>query len=383
MNDLETALRDAFSARAAAVTQDPAAYGAVLDRRSRRVSYRLRAGLAVAGVAVAATSVVVAVALVTRGAPPRPVPPATQPPAPPPRIVVAVTSGAAFFLESDRPDDGGGGARPADGTVTAVTAVGDGTYYSASSPARGCTTSLTALRYEPDSHTITSKEPKGAYTVPGRVTDLAVSRDGTRLAYAAESGPGCAVAELRVRDLTTGRERVWTGGADPGSELFLQSLSWSPDARHLAYTAGLCCGGTLGFRVLDTTAPGADYLAPPSLGESVGARDQAVECSLAAPAYRGLTADLTAARTCVDQAGARQDTSTVVVVDPVTGAVLHELFTVPGGGLVSRVAFDPSGDHAFVERGGGTTSVSIIRWTTGEPARVLDLGTPRARGLAW
>jgi hypothetical protein len=382
MSDIETALRDALSARAAAVTPDPDAYAAVLRRRDRRPAARLRGALVVAGAGATVAAVVAALAVVTAD-PPRPAPPAATAVAPAPRTVVAVMGGSAFFLDSDRPQDGGAGANPASATVTSVAAVGDDRmYYSAASPRQGCTSVLTRLGYDAPHLTITSSEPVGPYRVPGRITDMAVSRDGARLAYVAATGAGCDVAELRVRDLRTGRERVWRGGADPGPNLVLQSLSWSPDGRRLAYTAGLCCTGVAGFRVLDPAAPGADYLAPASRGEAAGTPDADYACFLVAPGYRGATGELAAVRVCVDQTGRRPGTSGVVRVDPGTGAVLGDLFALPGDDPDARLAFDASGDHAFVERGTGGT-YALYRWTRGGPPQLVHLTDQQPRHLVW
>jgi hypothetical protein len=94
----------------------------------------------------------------------------------------------------------------------------------------------------------------GVFDARGAVGALAVSPDGTMLAYSrAATPPGpdeqdvlpCGEHALVLRDLRTGSERVWSATA--GS---LESLSWSADGSRLAFTQVVCCTDGETVRVL-------------------------------------------------------------------------------------------------------------------------------------
>lgn len=98
--------------------------------------------------------------------------------------------------------------------------------------------------------------PGDPVPVPGLRSDrlgpghaLALSPDGTRLAYAATVSEG---AKVSVVELATGRRRDWSTRAPFG----LSGLSWAPDGRHIALAAG-----NWGVGVLDLARPEPDLLA--------------------------------------------------------------------------------------------------------------------------
>ncbi|NUO99847.1 MAG: hypothetical protein HOV97_35490 [Nonomuraea sp.] len=81
---------------------------------------------------------------------------------------------------------------------------------------------------------------------PDHVTTMALSRDGTRLAYAcAVVGGGTKVAVL---DLATGQRRDWL------TPSMIMGLAWAPDGRHLG-----AVGLGWGVGLLDLGAGGADF----------------------------------------------------------------------------------------------------------------------------
>lgn len=259
---------------------------------------------------------------------------------------------------------------------SAIAALGDGrTFFLAGDWAGGGRCHSTVRRLEVDpGQTMTSDVVE---RTPGRVTELAVTRDARKIAYVArrDSGSGrCDDPALYVRDLADGSTRVWTAGAPGGDRPVLRGLAWSADGRHLTYLAHECCDPSV--RVLDTDAAGDSFLAPPALGAWADDPEAGKPCGLAAPTYRG--AELVAVKICFTGQPA-----TAVVVDPVTGAVGRRLFGVPGEGPVTRVVFDAGGRHAYVLRGDSNTPVLVMRWDGGDDVRVVDVAGMDLRSVAW
>ena len=378
MNDIETTLRDALAARGAAVRTDPSAYEAVVARRSRRRLHRWSA--ASAGL-IATITVVGVIALSGVTAPPPPTAPPTGPAGAEPKRFAAVVDGLPGVYLT-RTGANVFGVSGDERSIGAVAAYGDGERFIVSSSAFGRCEST--IRYvEEKDLSSTSGDVKGGSLVGGRITDMAVSPDGTRLAYVLDTdlpgGEGCGTTVLRVRDLRTGIERTWTDGMEGMDETFVKWLSWSPDSRHLAYNADICCDGAQGFRILDVTADTASFLVQPLRGASVPDPLGVGHCRLVAPAYRGTSGDLTAVRSCVRT----EETFEVVVVDPATGKVLDSLFTLEGPAQVHKVEFDASGRRALVERGDGEKVTALQRWDGGSTAEDVG-GEPRGyAGISW
>jgi len=97
-------------------------------------------------------------------------------------------------------------------------------------------------------------EPSGTWVVPlagGRprfVTyggEIAVSPNGRLIAFP-RIEDGCAAGALVVRDLVTGRERVWHPSTGD-----VVSVAWAPDGRHVAFSSGL----DQNVFLLDTAVP--------------------------------------------------------------------------------------------------------------------------------
>src|SRR5437764_8008851 len=97
-------------------------------------------------------------------------------------------------------------------------------------------------------------EPEGTWVVPlagGRprfVThggEISVSPNGRLIAFP-RIEDGCAAGALVVRDLMTGRERVWHPSTGD-----VASVAWAPDGHHIAFSSGL----EQNVYLLDTAVP--------------------------------------------------------------------------------------------------------------------------------
>jgi hypothetical protein len=315
---------------------------------------------------VATAAVVAAVALVPS---PKPevLPPATSPV---PAHFMAVSDGMAAVYGTGKPSDGYQGFNPKDDTVTAVTALGDDFHFwSAAVPATGCRSRFTALEHEGPN--TTANDLKGGSEVAGKVSAVAVTRDGTRLAYVMTTGTACGSIELHVRNLRTGADRTWRQSTP---EYVDGTPAWAPDGRHLAF---LVAGSYP--RVLDTTAPGVSYAEDSvALDPTPDKRlrdDAQHRCRFGAVAYRGT--DLVAVWTCDDGDRTSPD-DVAVVLDQTTGRVTGTLFRLPPGPLVTHLAFDRSGEHALVDRG-----ELLQRWDRGHDVYGVDTGRYPVTVAVW
>jgi hypothetical protein len=385
MTDLETALRDALSARATAVVPDPDAYAAVLRRRARR---RLTRWVRPIG-AVAATAAVVGIVAVAVRAPDRdPLVPAGSVP----RHVVAVRRAPTdpFEVAVVRADDIAGRpvarmSAPADlANLRAVAAVGDDrTFYAAWSSIDECRARLYRL-------SAPSGDAAPVLDVAGEVTGLAVSPDGLRIAYSVwGDGPGESICggthEVHVRDLASGQERVWATASGALRTYSIVGLDWSPDGRYVAFGYG----DQEVHRIDTTTAPVVLPSLPPdprvtNVDEN-GLPAAGTTCLTATPAYLP-TGDLVAAYHCVDNRTQAAEPTRLVVLDPVTRRPGRTLLTYPAGTQPQWLALDPTGAHALL---GVTTpsadadTAQVYRWDAGTgPRRVLD-GDAARWPIAW
>lgn len=377
MSDVETRLRDALAARATTVQGDPEAYAAVVRRRERRGVRRVVAvGVAAAWVAIAVT---VAVARPVPDAAP-PASPAPVGPAPAPENMGVVVGDEVAQYESAAAHRGQTMTSVGwDGT--AVAAFGDGRRFVAAEQ-KGCTTRFVSFTVIDPQSVSRSDVPGG--NVAGRVMQLAVSPDGTRLAYSlrlplADGRCGNA-GQIRVRDLRTGREQSWDDGRPVTSEtgpFYLSSLTWSADGRLLS----------LGERVavLNTTLPGAkvEYLQYENY-EVPGYEVCAIDDRL----FRGATGRTVLLLRCTKDIaegnGAMQNIA--FDFDPTTGRIGEQLFALPLRGQMDPwfLSFDRSGDHAFLkvlDASSGTKRV--YRWDRGAGIREVDLGGKDVEQIAW
>ena len=364
MNDVETRLRDALAARGAAVTGEPDAYAAITRRRARRRV--TRAVPAVVGVAAAAAVAMLATGIVPR--PGRPTGPAG--PAAPPAAVALVADGTLYLARPDltgRVSVLGKSLR-----VTSVAALGDGrTFYAAalqtSNPAvcRSTVFRVTATD-RPTGLEWTTDPVPGLDPVDTYVTDLAVTRDGTRLAYLQRwrlrDTTRCGNdGEIRVRDLASGREQAFPDGSVGlgGPPFLVSSMGFSPDGRFLA----------LGYdyAVLDTNRPGgfAEHV------ENERAQVGDVFCRVAERTYLP-GGELAESLDCPPESA---EPDGVYVVAPGTRVAQRLVFASPGapGEYVRQLDFDASGDHALFElaRREGRPRL-VYRWTQGQPPRRVD-----------
>jgi hypothetical protein len=375
MTDLADRLADALSARATAVLPDPRAYERVVARRSRRRVTRW----APVGAAALATAGVVALAAILPGGGHTPAPPAVGPGGAPAHFI-AVVDGMAAIYDAAKPD-GHSSFTPKGYRTTAVAAQGDDRHFwSAAAAADGCRSLLQEADHS--GVTFTARDLKGGDRVAGGVDALAVTDDGARLAYTLRTGPQCDRYELHVRDLGTGADRAWKFPASEELPSLRESLSWAPDGRHLAYLTG-CCEP----RVLDTTAPGSNVLAPVWHEEVHDPRKPGMQCEVQAAAYRGTTGDLVAYLRCGDEAGTA-DYAFVGTYDPSTGKIGTVLFdNAPF--FLERLAFDRSGDHALLGAGSGSSvegepdPLVLWRWDNGGDPRRVDSVTDPVFGVDW
>jgi Tol biopolymer transport system component len=382
---LDERIRAALARRAGDARLAPDLYARILDRRRRRRR-------ALVAVPLTATAAVVAFAVaVAANVPAERRPPAAEVTAAPAPLAAALTQDGPFRVDGDSGALVGrfGPSRDA----TAVASGHDGTTYAFAEgpggPAGGCKGTIVRVAYVDD-----GVVERQRFATHGWVEEMAYSPDGTRLAYVTHAARGaeCERTELHVRDLATGRERVWTDGLDGfvhvmGTGAWLTGLSWSPDGTALAYKTGMCCvTGGEGFTVLDLTREASVFNAGRPRGGSVPDPDDTGRyCTLGAAAYRGRDGAMTAVRTCSDPTGAAGTGRTdLVVVDPDLGTVGELLAAVPldDSEQVTTVAWDPAGDRALLfVTGGGKPTQRLLAWHAGGGVRTVLSGD--LRQVSW
>jgi hypothetical protein len=296
--------------------------------------------------------------------------------------VVAIEDGKTVFMD---PDDlrATQSVVTTDHETTAVAAVGDGRrFFAADLSARTCTTLLVSHEEDPGKG-MTSAVPGGA--VRGRVLLMAASRDGRRLAYLVRvldpNRPRCGtVGQVRVRDLRTGAEKIWSddrGDSLPEQDpLALRSLDWARDNRHLSL------GATM--PVIDTDLPGGTIEFAPTGTESVTLAGMD-SCSAQDRLYRGTTGRSAAYLKCIPP-GEPRVVEAIYEYDPATATAGARLFgpELPSQYDVRTLAFDPSGDHAFLE----IVSVMpkpyrLYRWDSDRGLREVDTRGRRFEQIRW
>jgi hypothetical protein len=175
------------------------------------------------------------------------------------------------------------GTMPQTGFLTADAS--DRAFYAAVFP---CTTATTVSRFFritiTDSGQISGITTVGS-PIRGVVTDLAVSPDGSRIAYTQDSPGSCIDPKplplpedaVNIMDLATGAVRTWQNDATAGVparlavlENIVGGLSWTPDGRTLIVNEPGAAGGLSGAQKLnvlglDTASSGGSLQADSSL----------------------------------------------------------------------------------------------------------------------
>jgi hypothetical protein len=177
----------------------------------------------------------------------------------PPYFVTLTPSGAAVHLTV------GGAAvatiRPSlpGGKVVAVTAAGDDRTFVLAEQGQE-RKAVTFYQFQLGS----SGRPGGLTRLPmsvadeKRMTGLALSADGTRLAIAVARGGG--VQQVRLYPVHGGPARTWSAtGVTIGGPMTSRSLSWPASQRTLAFNWSV--GQTASVRLLDTSSGGGSLLA--------------------------------------------------------------------------------------------------------------------------
>lgn len=116
---------------------------------------------------------------------------------------------------------------------------------------------LLMLHFDPATHAV-SFSPLPSPKVDGRdVQGVVVSPDGTELAVAAQVSAD--ELDLSMYSLTGDGVHTWSVTGPGVSEDSVDSLSWRPDGKTLAFD--WTSGSTIGVRLLDTSQPGGSLLA--------------------------------------------------------------------------------------------------------------------------
>jgi hypothetical protein len=267
-------------------------------------------------------------------------PPVTQAPV---RFAAVEADGSLSFHDSRTGVRRGG--VPGLRTVTALAGGGDGTtyYVATSQPRCGPTDLLRQTVPSVDGSSVQSHPV--AQRLPGAVRALAVSQDGTKLAYAittkALPDGSCGQDDLRVLDLRTGATRVWRA---PAGRYTASQLAWAPDGRTLTFFWSVCCAYQPAIYRLDTAAAGSRYDTAPRLPFQNTAQQY---CPVSQPAWS--SSELFAVRGCGSAGSA--PAGQVVVLDPATGRVVRVVATVPGADFAQGLHVTRDGRHLLLATG--------------------------------
>jgi hypothetical protein len=190
-------------------------------------------------------------------------------------------------------------------------------------------------------HAATTRYVPGTTGLRGEVGSMAVSHDGTQLAYAITTKIDptygeCSTYELRVLDLRSGATRAWTGG-----DASVSALNWAPDDRTLLMHVNGCCGDyEPSVSRLDTRAPGTSFVNQPT----VPGTDRVVGCGGVSSTASSET-EVFAVQECL---GEGQPSLRIVVIEPVTGRVLRRVATIEGVDQARSLSVSDDGTHVLL-----------------------------------
>ena len=358
MNDVETRLRDALAARGEAVTVDAATYAAITGRRARRRTGRWTAA-ATAGATVAAT---VGVVLLVRG-PAAPGRPANAGRAP---ATVAMVVDRGLLLAPSGDLTAATRVTGPDLDVFDVAAVGDGRVFYASAhhaDTDDCVSSVLRVTAGRDGAPPRVEPVRGLDRVHGHVREVAVTRDGRRLAYLVRSRlPGSTrcgnSGDLRVRTLETGVEYAFADShAHTNIPFMVGSMRFSPD--------GLTLALGIEYDLLDTRDVGAVATIVQQIRVQLG--DEGF-CRVADRTWLP-TGELVESLDCTGSPGLRGG---VYVVDHAARVARRLVVAAPPGTYYDDVVLDASGEHGFLRTPNSRdTPGAVYRWDRGsEPHAV-------------
>lgn len=210
----------------------------------------------------------------------------------------------------------------------------------------------------------------GTTSVLGAGTDPVVSPDGSLLAYARSGGSCGDEAQVVVRDLRTGAERVWrTGGLSPTTPVEPRSLSWAADGATLAFH--LVSGDAVEVRLLAVSGSGGQ------LGDARRLAPADPRATWQLPVFEGLSGRFSVVETCC---GSDPGTPRIVRVDLASGSAVGAATTLPG--LPSAIDTDTSGDHLLLTMPGADGGAPLLMSSRGGPPVAIPV-PGRVFGARW
>jgi hypothetical protein len=365
--DIEALVREVTRTHAGAFTPSPELPQRVMRRTRQRARRRRVAALgAAAGLAVA---LAVGVPLSLRDQGRRDVrvatqpTPSTAPPTPTSAVLPHFRASPPAPVDVNAPEPatfigGIGGGHEREAVVSSTT----GAVLRYLSPPPG---SQTLPRISSDGRTLYKSELAGCgrswtavdiatgasrpvFTDLADTVDVAPSPDGQKLALvrlSGKPGQGCRGVELVVREVSSGRERVWKGLADSN----IVQLRWSFDSAQLAY---------------ELAGPGArvephllDINAGTSVTDGIVLQAPDAGCTLTLPRFRAGTEDVVLAQNCPRKAE-------LLDFDRGTGALVARTLLASDDLFgVTDLAIDASGRHV----------IYVLSYYGPKPARVFVL----------
>lgn len=213
---------------------------------------------------------------------------------------------------------------------------------------------------------VTTGASRPAYEDYKGAVDVAESPDGRKVAYVSDAGAamqtGCGKEHLVVKELATGRLRVWDVPADPTGQARIVQLEWSPDSTNLTFRDVVPPGvGSSTVWVLNinrgTSITDGIALVPPR-----------PECRLEAPRFRPGTNHVVVAQNC------ERSSASLLDFDATTGAFVSELQVATGDvyGIID-LSIDASGQHVlYVVSSLSSKPSELFVLQDGQPHKLAD-----------